>query len=30
LTRSPGARGIFDGAATVQAIPTSAQTRASP
>jgi transposase len=30
LTLSPGARGILDGAATVQAIPTSAQTRASP
>src|SRR5439155_18623597 len=30
LTSSPEARGIFDGAATVQAIPTAAQARASP
>ena len=30
LTRSPDARGIFDGAATVQAIPAAAHARASP
>ena len=30
FTRSPGARGIFDGAATVHAIPAAAQARASP
>ncbi len=30
LTRSPGARGIFDGAATVHAIPAATHARASP